>query len=393
MLLNSKLCADAGTVNCPCYLAEYGKCIVCSRLGRSGTCGAPAVCDCQWQGTCIYNEYLQNNRCIKEGEDAGAGGDEAVYSGLGERRQSRLCEIQMIKWFEDDLAVMRIGVPRGMAEKASLPGSFVFVKAPGMESCFDFPVSVLRSDYEASALEIAVKVLGPKSRTLLDRYRSCDVDAAGKARDILVNGYIELRGIYRNGLLGVEKLLGVRDGLRITNQGDTNPDAGKHRVLCLTKGVGIAPVANYIRWAEGRDRIDVIADLDKINLEFAEYALPESGINSAGNSPANSECGGGPVLENGTSCDAMALDPEGFRGVNSVTYESLPLDLSWAEQEKYDVIIISASDYYQQNIFVPEAKKVLSNNTSMCCGEGICGACICMDAAGREHRACKECLL
>ena len=388
MLLNSKLCVDAGTVNCPCYLAEYGKCIVCSRLGRSGTSGAPAVCDCQWQGVCIYNEYLQNNRCIKEGEAVGAGSDEAVYSGLGERRQSRLCKLQKIKWFEDDLAVMRIGVPRGMAEKASLPGSFVFVKAPGMESYFDFPASVLRSDYEASALEIAVKVLGPKSRALLDSYRSdaSDVisdgsqigDAAGKERDILVNGYIELRGIYRNGLLGAEKLLGAGDGLRAANQGGANPGTGKRRVLCLTKGVGIAPVANYIQWAEGRDRIDIIADLDKINLKFAEYALSDGSSNLQGSPFVNSE----------SDCD-LRRNPL----VNSVKFGKLPLELSWAEQEKYDVIIISASDYYQQNIFVPEAKKVLSNNTSMCCGEGICGACICMDAAGREHRACKECLL
>ena len=341
MLLNNKKCIDAGTVNCPCYLAEYGKCQVCSRLGGSCTCctvcsggselhdagcdcdrnaGTPAACNCQWQGVCIYNEYMQNKFCIYE------------------QRESRLCEIQKIKWFEDDLAVMRISVPRGMAERASLPGSFVFVKSPEMESYFDFPVSVLRSDFENSALELAVKVLGPKSRALLDRDR----------------GYVELRGVYRNGLLGAEKLLGAGDRLRTANQGGTDLDAGKLRVLCFTKGIGIAPVANYIRWADGRDRIDVIADLDKISREFAEYVL-------------------------------------GAGGINSVTYCPLPLELPWAEQEKYDVIIISASDYYQQNIYVPEAKKVLSNNTSMCCGEGICGACICMDANGTAHRMCKEC--
>ena len=125
-------------------------------------------------------------------------------------------------------------------------------------------------------------------------------------------------------------------------------------MLCLTKGVGLAPVSNYIRWAGGRDRIDVIADLEKINLAFAEYAL------------------------------------EGCQ-VDSLHYGKLPLNLSWAEEEKYDVIIISASEYYQQNIYVPEAKKVLSNNHTMCCGEGICGACICLDENGEMRHMCKAC--
>lgn len=331
MLLRNKLCVDVGTVNCPCYLAEYGKCIVCSRLGGRERC------DCQWQGVCVYNEYLQNNQCIKE------------------RRQSRICKIQKIKWFDDDLAVMRLGVPQGMAEKAVLPGSFVFVRSPGEEAFFDFPVSVLRADYEKATLEIAVKVMGPKSRALLDQYRENGLLIDNVCRKPLKTeawGWVRLRGIYRNGLLGAEKL----------------KSPGSKRVLCLTKGVGLAPAANYIRWAEGRDRIDVISDLDKINREFADYVL--RGILPGEN---------------------MNSDLGYMKGVNSVAYGPLPLNMSWAESEKYDVIIISASDYYQQNIYVPAEKKVLSNNHAMCCGEGVCGACICIDADGREHRTCKEC--
>jgi hypothetical protein len=353
MLLNGKLCADAGTVNCPCYLAEYGKCIVCSRLGGSGTTDTdprqsetPGSCDCQWQGMCIYNEYLQNNLCIKDG---GLRAQHAPAArGTDERRCSRLCKIQKIKWFDDDLAVMRISVPRGMAEKASLPGSFVFVREPDTECCFDLPVSVMRSDYEGSEIEVAIKVMGPKSKALLDRYRKLvnkksqigDSSDCGLMHELPL-GDIMLRGVYRNGLPGAEKLMKSAD----------------NRVLCLVKGVGIAPVANYIRWAEGKHRIDVIADLEKINLKFAKYVLGD------------------------------------LEGLNSVTFEPLPHDMTWAQEEEYDVIIISASDYFQQNIYVPESKLVLSNNHRMCCGEGVCGACMCMGADGKEHRTCKECLL
>ena len=399
MLLNNKLCADAGTVNCPCYLAEYGQCIVCARLrGSDGicrtgnstegetesSCRTPISCDCQWQGTCIYNEYLQNKQCIKEGREA----DTAALQkdAAGEQRQRHLCKIQKIKWFEDDLAVMRISVPRGMAEKASLPGSFVFVKAPGMESCFSFPVSVMRSDYEDRTLELAIKVTGPKSRALLDSYR-----ATGEHETPLDDacGFVELRGLYRNGLLGVEKLMAQgtgavqgAEGARESAKPDSGDDGGTRkasgeprRVLCLTKGLGLAPVANYIRWADGRAEIDVIADLEKINRQFAEYALCGSSVESIGGHVE-------PISGHVSSISDY---------VASIKFGRLPLNLSWAEEEKYDVIVISASDYYQQNIYVPEEKKVLSNNHTMCCGEGICGACMCVDVDGVEHRMCKSC--
>ncbi len=428
MLLNNKLCADAGTVNCPCYLAEYGKCIVCTRLNgpdrfcrtdesageeAGNSCRALASCDCQWQGTCIYNEYLQNKRCIK---DWMTDGDASLQSDVsGERRQGCLCKIQKIKWFEDDLAVMRISVPRGMAEKASLPGSFVFVKAPGMESCFSFPVSVMRSDYEDRTLELAIKVTGPKSRALLDRYRDVDwyksadqyknvtwdelqignsngesYTAAGEHESPLddVCGFVELRGLYRNGLLGAEKLMEQGAG-NVRGAGvaweAVKPDSGgarkasgePRRVLCLTKGLGLAPVANYIRWAGGRAEIDVIADLEKINRQFAEYALCGSSVESIGGHVE-------PISGHVSSISDY---------VASIKFSRLPLNLSWAEEEKYDVIVISASDYYQQNIYVPEEKKVLSNNHTMCCGEGICGACVQVDSDGAEHRMCKSCRL
>ena len=481
MLLNSKLCADAGSVNCPCYLAEYGKCIVCSRLGagRSVThdagrecnscdeSGAAEVCNCQWQGMCIYNEYLQNSSGAVP--PVKGSGEEHKSGATGERRYSMCCRIRKIIWYEENLAVMQVEVPAGIAEKASLPGSYVFMKRPADEPFFYTPLSIMYADYEKGVLYIAVQVNGPKTKALLGSYAgncenislmndagacicevessicnekkcACDVkspidnekecacdaklpigDSNERAAD-----YVELRGIYRNGMLGAQKLMktgavaasgaeaaagtepatGAKAAAGAEPAAGTEPETGAElaaraestagtkaasgaestagtkaasgaesaaepngagiiggsasgslKVLCLCKGLGLAPVANYIRWAGGKHHIDVIADLDKINRRFADDAL----------------------------------DAAGRSAVNSVEFRKLPLDFSWAEQEKYDVIIISASDFYQQNIYVPQSKKVLSNNHTMCCGEGICGACICMNADGTSHRMCKEC--
>ncbi len=46
-------CIDAGTENCPCYLALTGDCLTCSRLQGKD------YCDCMWKGVCIYNEFQQ----------------------------------------------------------------------------------------------------------------------------------------------------------------------------------------------------------------------------------------------------------------------------------------------------------------------------------------------
>ena len=305
MLHKERLCADAGTQNCPCRLADFGKCLVCRKLA-GGDC-----CDCDWQGVCIYNEYLQNNR-------------RAIC-----RRTESLCGIEKMTWYEEDLVVMRVSVPRGLAEKASLPGSFVFMKAPGEEPYFSLPVSVMTADHERGTVDFALKISGPKTESLL---RGCGCKGEGSGN----SGCVEMRGIYRNGLLGAEKLL----------------DPAPKRVLCLTKGVGLAPVANYIRWSAGKDRVDLIADLEKVNERFAEAAL--------------------------AGCTLASLK-----------YDVLPLNITWAEEEDYDVIIISASEYFQKNIYVPESKKVLSNNSTMCCGEGICGACFYTDPSGKVHRMCK----
>lgn len=288
-------CIDAGSVHCPCMLAACNECMICGRLAGKN------YCDCDWQGVCIYNEYLQNG------------------SLLVRQRKSSLYKIQKKIWYEKDLAVMRIKVPRGFAQKASVPGSCVFVRPQGKDDFFDMPVSVMNADYEEGFIDLAVKASGPKSRTLLDS----DV-------------FVQMRGVYRNGLLGADKLKA----------------SGHRKVLCLTKGVGLAPAVNYCRWAAEKDLIDIIIDLDKINRFFAEDCL--------------------------TGCC-----------VNDMKYGKLPLDDANGVMDEYDLILVCASDYFQENIRIPQEKLVVSNNFTMCCGEGVCGACIHIDESGNMHRMCK----
>lgn len=293
MTYKEELCIDAGSENCPCMLAETGDCITCSRL-QGKDC-----CDCNWRGVCIYNEYIQNGKK------------------LNNRRTNHKTKILKKIWYGDDLVVLVVQVSKGFALKASRPGSYVFLKQCDQSDYYSVPISVMRSEPEKGAIHLAVKVVAGKTKELAD-----------------AEGGLEIRGVYRNGLLGVSGILTKKP----------------QKVLCITKGIGFAPAANYNRWAYGKDTVDMIIDPDKINQELVN--------------------------------DYLADCP-----VNSIRYMELSPDFICPQD--YDVVLLLASDYFLRSIYIPEGRKVCSNNFHMCCGEGICGACTMVDSNGKSHKMCK----
>ncbi|MEG0830325.1 MAG: hypothetical protein RSD88_08225 [Anaerovoracaceae bacterium] len=299
MTYKEELCIDAGSENCPCLLAASGDCITCSRL-QGKDC-----CECNWRGVCIYNEYMQNDKKINN-----------------KRENKRVPIIKRI-WYGEDLVVLVVGVSKGFALKASLPGSYVFLKAGGEKDCYSVPVSVMKSEPEKGQIHLAVKVMAGKTKALAT-----------------ANDELEMRGVYRNGILGISNVVKKES----------------RRVLAITKGVGFAPAVAYNRWAFGKDEVHFIIDQDKINQEFVNDYLIDI--------PAK-----------------------------SITYEDLSQGISGIKAEDYDVIMILASDYYidsiKEKLSIPWSKLAYSNNYHMCCGEGICGACTMVDSRGESHKMCK----
>lgn len=311
MTYRNSICADAGTSNCPCVLAETGDCLVCSRLAGEKSC------DCCWTGVCVYNEYIQNDRVVR-----------------GRRTNITVPVLKKIR-YGSDLMVMVLRVSKGFALQAMEPGSFVFVNSPSESDFFNMPVSVMKVDVENERLYIALKVISGKTKKVAD------------ASELL-----QLRGVYRSGLLGkgAEYL-----------QDDRKKDGSW---LLITKGIGFAPAVNLIEWAGGRVNIDMMVDMEKITEEMVEDCLRDC-IESAG-------------------------------GRLNIRRSSLQDQMNTFTPEKaadYDRIIILASDYYIRTIAermeVPAHKLVFCNNFRMCCGEGICGACSHVDTQGRVSKMCK----
>jgi len=216
-------CIDAGTENCPCYLAQTGDCLTCSRLqGKE-------YCDCEWRGVCVYNEFIQ-------------GGKKANNI----RKDFNVAIIEKRKYL-DDLAVFVVEVGKGFALKASKPGSYVFVKSHEGPAFYNVPISVMKSDVETGRLHLAIKAISAKTKLLLQ-----------------AENELTLRGVYRNGILNIKSVIGERGRI----------DKDK-KMLLITKGVGFAPAALLSEWAGGRAGIDFLIDTDKLGNEIILDYMPK----------------------------------------------------------------------------------------------------------------------
>lgn len=296
------LCVDAGTINCPCPMAETGDCLICSRLAGS------EKCDCQWMGVCIYNEFVQNDRKVRN------------------TRHNFKAKILSRKFYGDDVLMMELDVPKGFALQALHPGSFIFMKPVGESDYYNTPISVMEANHDEGTISVVIKVVSSKTKKI------------ASAED-----YIEIRGVYRNGLIG--------GGARQLVQDKKNGA----KWLIIAKGIALAPAVKLVNWAGDNIDVDLIIDPDKINDEIIRDFLVV------------------PAMQISFLTDLELFDEEMTSG--------------------YDRVIILTSNYFIKTIKtqlkIPDVKLVYCNNFNMCCGEGICGACVYTDENGNSYKTCK----
>lgn len=311
MINRNSICTDAGTANCPCPLAETGDCLICSRLAGEERC------DCSWAGVCIYNEYIQNDKVVRN-----------------KRKNETVSILKKIRYGRD-LMIMVLKVSKGFALQAMQPGSFVFINGLDESDFFNMPVSVMKADVERERLYIALKVISGKTKKVAN-----------------AEGELQLRGVYRNGLLG-------KGVMELEEDKKT-----EGRWLLVTKGIGFAPAVNLLRWADGRVKVDMMIDTEKVTEEMVEDHLR----------------------------DCMDVFGENLT-LREGSIQEMMNTFNGEKAEQYDRVIILTSDYYirtiAENMELPSEKLVFCNNFRMCCGEGICGACSHVDKDGNVSKMCK----
>lgn len=215
---SSMNCIDAGSENCPCYLALTGDCLICSRLQGKEYCG------CNWAGVCVYNEFIQGNKKVNN-----------------PRRDFEANVVQR-KFYNESLIVYVLDVGKGFAMKCERPGSYLFARAKGTESFYDMPLSIMKTDVEEGHVYLAIKVISSKTKTLLGE-----------------NEKLILRGPYRSGIYGISAI--------------TDKKIKDQKVLIIGKGIGIAPAGLILHSLGTRASIDIVVDTEKIGKEFIEDFL------------------------------------------------------------------------------------------------------------------------
>lgn len=271
----------------------------------------------------------------------------------------------------DDLLMLQLRVPRGFALEASRPGSFLFLKPPGAPEMTSVPVSVMAADVEHESLWVILKIISAKTKALA----ACE-------------DFLEMRGIYRSGLLGkgVAGMLDLHDpGISV-----------RKRWLILTKGVGFAPAVNLIRWAAGRVDIHVIADPEKVGddviLQQFRAWRPEACRNEGGHFRLEFQSLA-KLLEQPAAASPLQQTDSIATALHTSGSHDPDLNAPCLQQIDYDRIFLLASDYYIKRLSavmkIPPDKLVFCNNFHLCCGEGICGACGHVDAEGNLRKMCK----
>lgn len=255
-----------------------------------------------------------------------------------QQHRSMRCEVRYVKEYDDVFRFIRIDVPN--ADDFKKLGAYVFVRVDE-NPFFDVPISVLYEDNSNGTIGLIIQMVGIKTESF---------------RFVREGDYVYVRGPFYNGVQGRNAIAHLRDS----------------RAAVICRGIGLLPSLHVIRtlW-QNNNTVDVYLDWGKFSKQVLEFykELQEIHVSEVRVSDQNGE-----LTEDFYRIAAKAGNGE---------VELIHLGLS-------DFLLKKAIDTIEQND--PQHKAAISciNNSRICCGEGICGACTKDVGADHTVRLCKE---
>ncbi len=228
----------------------------------------------------------------------------------------------------DDIIILTLKVNKYMARVLKQPGSYIFIRDKHSNHYFDIPISIMDCDEEESTIKIAIEVRGVKTKKIL------------KHGDSLI-----IRGPFWGGIFGLNNLKTTKDS----------------KCLVLVRGVAQAPAILAIKQLlKNNNDLDIV-----VNKRQNEYNFINEYFNI-----------------------------DSIREVDMASDEVGLLCRELMEENNYTLVFIGGSDNLQRKIIKEvegwnNVKFVTTNNNSICCGEGICGACSKKDESGIWIKTCK----
>lgn len=238
--------------------------------------------------------------------------------------------------FSSALSTVTLDVPFAYSMKCRARGAFVMV----FSSRHVIPLSVMESNVYtekngslAGRITLAINMAGPKTSQLLKQCRKGDVwDVAGP---------------YFTGLI---------------EEKDYDP---RSLTLAVAKGIAVMPLIN-IKKEIGGSMAGFFLDSSKLPAQFEKTYL-------------------GDIQHE--HIDLLNKSEEAVRKIRN-TY-----DFCIQATGKKPNIFLMVSPYYEEILLnllgLKKHDVIRSNHSTMCCGEGICGACSYMDKNGVTFRGCK----
>lgn len=216
-------CADAGGKYCPCHLAYSGDCIKCSLIRGD------KVCDCKWQGVCVYDN-LKHNKVVPI-----------------EERVEELCQIIENKEIEENVFYLKIKIPSNIIRNLCEPGAYVFLKDKNRDSSiYNAPISVMDIDEKNNILEVVVVPRGIKTKPLVK------------------NSEVMVKAPYFNGIFGLREIKST---------------SYKNCVIILDGMSQVNSINVIKRLLRNNNHVDVFINENGKKLELIESKIKEMGLN------------------------------------------------------------------------------------------------------------------
>lgn len=296
-------------------------------LAESGKC---IVCSmCRGEEYCTCSDTV--SFCIQQ---------ELINHG-GRAKQphhSMRCEVSYVKEYGDVFRFIRVVVPN--AGDFNKLGAYVFVRV-NENPFFDVPISVLYEDYSSGTIGLIIQMVGIKTESF---------------RSVRKGDHVYVRGPYYNGVQGRSAVAHLHDG----------------RAAVICRGIGFIPSLHVISalW-RNNNSVDVYLDWGRFSKPILEFfkRLQEIHVNEV--TICNQD---GELTEDFNRIAAKAGDG----GV-----ELIHLGLS-------DYLLKQAIPTIEQNDRLHRTAISCINNSHICCGEGICGACTKDIGADHTVHLCKE---
>lgn len=253
-------------------------------------------------------------------------------------REFGACNIIKKQSIREDIFLLEIKVDNSMARELNNIGAFVFLKNPLEDDSYSTPISIMESDIFNNTIKVVIKIAGVKTKSLAE-----------------CSDKIMVKGPYWNGIQGVRFIEDIREKY----------------CLILARGCAAAPaVMAAKKMIKNRNRIHVMLDRGRSPENFSKPYFLEHGCE----------------LE-----DVHFYNPRKELDENiKHTIEQI------IQRNQINVVLSAGEDEFHKKVisFISKINKNINfatvNNSTMCCGEGICGSCQIRGISNEKIKSCKQ---